>query len=233
MKGHSARIVSKAEQEEIDEFKTTACYAKIMRVCDEFLVVDEESQNVLAKDQILAACTDGGFVEHRKLHVKRVGVLPGNRGGEGLLWQRAHTRASKIKTSGFSLPAIRENAWLLQENPFSHEIGIFTEAITKSSPHYAQYKAADVDGGCLGSTHATHGMACVHDEVPCSIENISTKGRMDRSKVFSKDPGYESAVMQGVDYRMIKWVVGAACPKAMSIVSDALNTVTQIAEGEP
>lgn len=225
------RTVSREEQSVIDAFKQSKCYEKIMEVVTKYDEFEEEAQNVLAKDQILDACVNGGNVERRKLHVKQVGALPANRGGEGLVWKRAHTRASKIKTSGFSAAALRDNAWLLQENPFSHEIGKYTEALTMTSVHYAQIKAAQVEGGCLGSTHASHGFACVYDEVPCSIENISTKGSMDRKKVFARDAGYEHAVMEGVEYQMIKWFVGAACPRAMSIVSDALNTVNQIAEG--
>ena len=227
----SMRIISLAEQQVIDEFKATDCYKQICDAVNIYEADDAEAMNVGCKDRILMACTKGGNVQTRRLHVKQVAALQTNRGGEGLMWQRAHSTAYKIKLAGYSVPAISENAWTVEDNPFTREIAMWMEKICASSDHYANYSAADIVCGNLGATHATHGVACVYDEVRCELENISVKGRMNREKVFARDEQYKEACMVGIEYRMVRWYVAAACPKAMSIVSEALNTVSQIAEG--
>ena len=227
-----------AEQAVIDAWKKTACHTECKALCDEFSRAadnsNDNSRNVQYMDRLMGILGKYGDLEEDVwLHCKSVGPLPSNRRGEGLLWSRAQSRAAKIKQSGHSLTAWTNNAVAVAESPFTNEIGEFTVKITSTSEHFAKYEVSDVKAGALGATHATHGFAQVFDQVPCtSHDNISTDGRISRAKVFDNDPSYEKAVMVGSPYKLIKWVVRKALPKAIEIISDALNTIHQISEGE-
>jgi hypothetical protein len=100
------------------------------------------------------------------------------------------------------------------------------------SDKYAVYNVEQVRVGSLGATHFTHGMACAYDEVPCDIENISKDGRMNRNKIFDGDDIFKNTILTGVEYKIMKWVIHAALPQLTNIIMSALNTTTQISEGE-
>ena len=147
------------------------------------------------------------------------------------MWRRAHSRASKIKTAGFSLKTWKANAVVVQDNPHTRGIAIYTEARCKTSIYYANYVAKEVTHGNVGGTHATHGCACVHDEVPSPFANISINGKISKTKVFQDDNAFKTAVDDHLVFDEIPWYVYAALPGAIDIISEALNTVMQIGEG--
>ena len=88
---------------EIEALKRSACYAQLAPIATEYEKSDiADAKVVQLKDLILDASKKEGYAHYIKMHVKHVGGTPDNRGGEGLSWQRAHSRVSKIKSSGFS-----------------------------------------------------------------------------------------------------------------------------------
>ena len=164
--------------------------------------------------------------------MKQVGATPFNRGGEGLLWMRAHTRVEKISDSGCSLAAIRDNAVLLEDNPYTKEFANFTEALCKTDAHYANYESHTIKAANLGATHAFHGFACVYDEVQCEIETISVNGKMSRATCFQGDPMFEEFTMVGIPSVVLRWELYALLPECCKTVMRALNTVQQISDSE-
>ena len=217
---------------EVNNFKSSECY----RVLAEYVQMyesggDDVSQNVAMEDKIFSTLTEHSYMYDQVVNVKQVGTTPFNRGYEGLSWSRAHTRTHSIFNSGTSEAALAPNAVILEDNPFTKDFALYTEQVCASDPHYAKYSAADVKYGALGSTHATHGFACVDDEVPCEIAKISEDGKMNKAYMFQKDPVLKKFVIVGVPYKIVKWVVHAALPRISDIISAALNTVQQVSEG--
>ena len=104
----------------IEEFKGTQCYQELKLICDTFEASSEDSKNVKAKDKIIATAKAHDYAKVVHMNCKEVGGAPFNRGGEGLLWSRSHSRVKVIQKSGFSMPAIAENLVSVQEKyPFN------------------------------------------------------------------------------------------------------------------
>ena len=173
-----------AEKKLVDAFKLTDCYRELKALVDEFDAAPPlDSRNVQFKDKLMHCLLKHGEKQEGKLlHVKSVGAMPNNRGGEGLLWERAQSRASKIKASGYSEAAIADNAVVVEDNPYSHGFAKYTVERCKSNGRYARYKLEEIKAATVGSMHATHGFVCVRDEVPSSYGNISLDGKISRAK---------------------------------------------------
>ena len=215
-------------------FKATKCFAELSAICQQYDASEvHSSKNVQLKDKVLSSCQEHGWMTQQFLHMKEVGATPFNRGGEGLLWSRAHSRVAAVSQSGFSRPAIEENAVLLEDNPFTRAFARYTAELCKTDPHYATYSEHSIRYATLGGTHAVHGFACVGDEVPCSIESISVNGKMNKQKVCQNDPLLLKVVEKGMLFKYVmRWEVYAALPTVADIVVGALNTVHQVSEGQ-
>ena len=217
--------------EQIDNFRSSQCYTEIKEICDQFSA--SQRGNVEAKDLILEICARHKYSFHRVLHCKQVGAFPGNRGGEGVSWRRAHTRVMVIKTAGFSKNTIEPNAVAGEDNPFTREYAKFTAGHCRSHSKFANYKEEDVVVGAWGATHAMHGFSCVWDGVECDIDSLTKNGFMCKDQVCSNDPKglLRDAIDNGVNFTIIRWVVHAALPMVADIIGGALNTVQQTSEG--
>lgn len=212
-------------------FKQSPCYAELQSIVETYETVGD-AKIVQIKDRIWDSCVRGGMGYEKVMHVKECGACPTNRGGEGLSWYRAHSRASKIKISGFSLPAIVDNAFGMEDHPIDRIFAKYTAQLSNTDPHYARYDEMQVKIGCLGASHATHGFACVYDEVPCDIESLSTNGTIDKTVVYKNDEALRNACEHGLPFKIIRWQVATEFPVVLKIVQRALNTVMQIGEGE-
>ena len=219
--------------EAINAFKSTACFRELQDVITKFQKGDTAIGNVETKDAILDILLKHKYAEQRVLHCKQVGAWPGNRGGEGLLWRRAHSRLMIIKTSGFSERAIAHNAVAGEDNPYTREYAKFTVKLTGSHPQYAKYREEELVAGAWGATHAMHAFACVLDGVPTDLQSISKNGRIHRETVLENDVSgnFAHALDVGVNFVLVRWVVHAALPLVQDIVGSALNTVQQTSEG--
>ena len=191
---------------------------------------EENSRLVYWKDVAMELCEKHGYMTEDELHCKQMGIFKGNRDGEGVVPTRANKRLSIIVRVGYSQAAIRDNLVGIYDNPFTKEIEAHTLVQCALDESFAQYKEGEIKGGTLGAGHATHGFAQLHDERPCSIENISEHGKMSKSKCY-KDPGVKRATEIGNRYKMFRWEIGAVFPAIPTLVQSALNTVTQTAEG--
>ena len=127
----------------------------------------EDEVIVWIKDQVIEACLEYKYAYYMVMHPKWLGCVPYNRGGEGLMWHRAHSRASIIRKSGFSKAAIHSNAVGVEDHPVKKEIAKFTIQLCSVSDRFARYVEEEIKGGTLGAGHANHGFACLHDKVPC------------------------------------------------------------------
>ena len=215
----------------IAAFKHTACFRELSTIIEEYDTNLDDAKLVQTKDKILDTCMKHGYASEVMYHVKQVGACPTNRDGEGLSYSRAHSRLSVIKSSGFSLVAFKQNAIAMEDNP-EKTFGKYTANLAKASPGHARYDPFEIKIGCLGATHATHGLACCLDEVPCSIANISEGGKISMQKVFAGDEELKQACMKGIPFKTFRWEVGHVFPQVLKIVQRALNTVSQVAEGE-
>ena len=86
--------------------------------------------------------------------------------------------------SGFSLSTIRQNCVCIEDNPFTCAIAKYMTDLTSRSPMFANYDGCKIEVGTLGAGHASHGMAQIHDQVQCSMPQISVNGRMSKAKCF-------------------------------------------------
>ena len=191
----------------------------------------ENEQVVKMKDDIIESAKTHKFCNPVKYHVKQVGVDPSNRDGEGLSDLRAQSRVMVIKSGGFSLPTIRPNCVSMQENPFNKRIEKFTLLQCSKSQKYARYQPNMIRSGTLGAGHATHGFAQLYDEVPCNLPKISENGKMSKSICY-QDKGIRDACEDGLWYDEIDYRIEIVFPMIPSIISAALNTVSQVALGE-
>jgi hypothetical protein len=191
----------------------------------------ENEQVVKMKDDIIGSAQRHKFCNPVKYHVKQVGVDPSNRDGEGLSDLRAQSRVMVIKSGGFSLPTIRPNCVTMQENPFNKRIEKFTLLQCSKSQKYARYQPNMIRSGTLGAGHATHGFAQLYDEVPCNLPKISENGKMSKSICY-QDKGIRDACEDGLWYDEIDYRIEIVFPMIPSIISAALNTVSQVALGE-
>ena len=119
----------------------------------------------------------------------------------------------------------------VEDHPVTQEFARYTAALCATSDKYANYKVEEVKIGCLGATHATHGMSCIFDSVPCDIQSISKNGKMSQDKLFEHDQEFKAAVMQNINYKVLRWEVHAVLPKIASIIMSGLNTEQHIGEG--
>ncbi|CAK0857291.1 unnamed protein product [Prorocentrum cordatum] len=204
-------------------------------LCDEYDAESKESAgNVELKGRILAVCHKCQHSYQQVFHCKQVGAMESNCGGEGVQWRRAHGRVQVIKTSGFSLAAIMNNAVAGEDNPYTKEYAKYTVKQCAKHPCFAKYQEDEIRIGAWGATHALHGFACVHDRVKSEYESLTKDGYMDLDVVCNRDKRglLRDAIVNGVKFTVVKWVVHAALPMVAKIVGDALNTVQQTSEGE-
>jgi len=214
----------------IREFMKSSCYQELRAISDCY-TDKTDAQIVGMKDDIIRIALRDNYGYSQIVHVKQVGATPFNRGGEGLLVARAHSRVTVIKQSGCSYAAIRDNAVLLEDDPRTNAFGVYTENLCKTDPRYARMRASQIRFANLGATHAFHGFCCVHDEVECKIPAISEDGKMSKAKIFNGDALLREYVEVGVPSIVLKYVVHATLPKISEIVMRALNTVMQVGEG--
>ncbi|CAK0910872.1 unnamed protein product [Prorocentrum cordatum] len=212
---------------DVQQFKATACYRELKMLCDEYDAESKESAgNVELKDRILAVCHKYQHSYQQVFHCKQVGAMESNRGGEGVQWRRAHGRVQVIKTSGFSLAAIMNNAVAGEDDPCTKEYAKYTVKQCAKHPCFAKYQEDEIRIGAWGATHALHGFACVHDRVKSECESLTKDGYMDLDVVCNRDMRglLRDAIVNGVKFTVVKWVVHAALPMVAKIVGDALNT---------
>jgi hypothetical protein len=192
----------------------------------------EGSDNVVTlKDDIIRACKQHKCCRAATLHVKQIGPHPSNRDGEGLAAERAQTRLKVIKKGGCSLATLRPNCVAIEDNPTTRSVAKFTMEVCSMSEQFARYSLDEVKAGTLGAGHATHGFAQLHDEVPCTIPEISEDGKMSKKKCYS-DKHIKACVENGIEYDLIDWRVERAFPIIPHIIQSALNVVQQVSEGE-
>jgi hypothetical protein len=216
----------------IAKFKASTCFKQLNAIAENYELADEGSaKNMQVVERICRIATDGGYMYVQPFHCKQVGCMPSNRGGEGMLWTRAHTRVEKIDKAGFVLKVLEANALAVEDNPITLEFAKYTTALCSTSEKYANYISEEIKIGCLGATHATHGMSCVYDQVPCDMPSISKNGRMSQEKIFENDDDFRAAVMTNVRYKVLRWEVNAVLPKLSSIIMSGLNTEQHIGEG--
>ena len=209
-----------------------ALYETLADVCQKFSDGRQDNSQLVAfKDIIFDSCKQHNYAETRVMHVKSMGCHHKNRDGAGIHTRRAISRIVRIKSAGFSHAALFGNLVGIEDHPIDKTIEKFTLSMCARSPEYAQYKEGDIKGGTLGGSHCTHGLAMVYDERPCNVPEISEQGHISQSICF-KDRLLKAATMEGMEYFMIKWEVEAVFPTVPIIVQAALNTVSQIAEGE-
>ena len=218
----------------IAAFKATACYTEVCKICSGFENVSDEAdaKNVAAKDKIMATLRTHGYCTGADMHCKEVGGTPFNRGNEGLLATRSHRKIVSIKASGYSPSAINENLITLQDNPYTKQFAKYTANLHKLNKMYAPYKEDEVKVGSLGASHAVHGFACTYEEVETDQPSIAIDGKISKEKVYANDELLKNACEGQLKYAVIRWEVFAAIPLACKIVSKALNTIQQVAEGE-
>ena len=207
-------------------------FEELQVIVGKYMSKDSDNDQVVKmKDEILESAKKFKFCNAIKYHVKQVGVYHKNRDGEGLSDVRAQSRVMVIKCGGFSLPTIRPNCVVMQENPFTKHIEKFTLEQCSKSPKYARYEPNMIRAGTLGAGHATHGFAQLLDEVPCDLPKISDNGRMSK-KLCYQDKGIQSACEDGLWYDEIDYRIEVVFPMIPTIVSAALNTVSQVSLGE-
>ena len=148
-------------------------------------------------------CEEEGYAYERVFQVKEIGALPTNRDNEGCTFTRAHTRASKIKGAGCSKSTLEKNAVATEDDPRTRCIAKYTASLQLKDARYTRYSEKDIKIGNLGATHATHGLACIKDEVPCDFENISENGKMSKFKCF-KDPVIKHIVENGFNVKVLR-----------------------------
>jgi hypothetical protein len=192
---------------------------------------EDNTQVVTCKDLIMDACRKHNQTYKIVCTVHQLGIHPLQRDGEGVHCGRAQTRVAMIKSIGFSWAAISPNLICMEDNPHTKAIEKMTLKQCASNPKYARYREGTIVGGSLGAGHAIHGAAQLVDEVPCDISSISENGKMSKAKCF-KDKGLKAFCEDGLAVEMIKWQVEDAFKEVPKIIQSALNTVTQVAEGE-
>ena len=192
---------------------------------------EDSTQVVAYMDQILAACRKHNKTNTRHLKALQLGIHPDQRDGQGVHAGRAQTRISSIKASGFSWAAIQPNLIGVEDHPTKCHIASKTMQQIATDNRYAKYVSSDIVGGALGAGHAIHGAAQVIQEMPCTISNISENGKMSKSKCY-KDLKLKAFIEDGFDIEMIHWHVEEEFPLVPKIIQSALNTITQVAEGE-
>jgi hypothetical protein len=121
---------------------------------------ENDGQTVKLKDDALSSLELYGFVYTTDVHPKRMGCHPQNRGGEGITWARAQTRLSVIKSAGFSLGAIRDNAIGVEDHPLNKHIEAYTLEQCALSNQYAKYVKGEIKYGSIGAGHANHLLSC-------------------------------------------------------------------------
>ena len=219
-----------AQNDELASFQKSPACAKLKVVVDNY-EEDAESAVVTSAEGILGICDQDGYSYERVFRLKEIGALPTNRDKEGCSFYRAHSRASTIVKIGCSKSILEKNAVATEDDPRTRYIAKYTASLQHKDDRYARYSEKEVQIGNLGATHANHGLACIQDEVPCSIENISENGRMSKLKCF-KDPVIKDIIENGFNVRVLRWVVCATFPEIAHIVSESPNTMEQVAEGE-
>jgi hypothetical protein len=201
--------------------------AKFKKVVQDF--ENEKIGIVAAKDSLLTIALDNNLAYKLKLPARFVGVHPSNRNGEGLEPNRVHTRGGLIVQSGWSWSAINDNSICIEDSP-NKAIAKFTIGLTKMSPKFASYDEKEVKAGSLGAGHANHWLACLAQQVPCEVANISEHGKMSPSKCC-KDIGVKEAMEHGLNWLVIRWEVEADCPTIPFIIQGALNAQASTHEG--
>ena len=191
--------------DELTTFQQSSTCAKLRAVVEEYQN-DSAATVVSVEETILQICEEDGYAYERVFQVKEIGALPSNRDNKGCTFTRAHSRASKIKREGCSQSILEKSAVATEDDPRTRYIAKYTASLQFIDVRYARYREKDVRIGSLGAMHATHGLACIQDEVPCAFENISENGRMSKLKCF-KDPVIKHIIENGFNVRVLRWVV--------------------------
>ena len=191
----------------------------------------ENTQVVRYKDDIVSLCTEHRYGSYRRWHCKQIACHPKNRDNQGIHLKRAHSRISRIKMAGCSEDALRPNRIAIEDNPFTKHIEKFNVDISAQHEEYAQYRKGEVEAGTLGASHTNHGMAQLYDQRPCDVEGISEMGIMSHNLCF-QDELLKKYTLEGMDWFTIKWEIEEVFPLVPIIIQAALNTVTQMTEGE-
>ena len=208
-------------------------FDELETVCTAFIGPDggKNDQIVAMKDEIMRSTKAHYFCREVNYKPKQVGPHPCNRDGEGLSEARAQSRVQVMIHGGFSKPTMRANSISMQDHPINKHVEEFAVRMCGKSPRYARLEKNMILAGTLGAGHSMHGLAQIIDEVPCDLPRISLAGRMSKQMCFA-DKGIRSACEDGVMFDEIDYRVEVVFPMVPSIISAALNTVTQVAMGE-
>jgi len=164
------------------------------------------------------------------LKPKQFGVHPSNRDGEGFVFGRAISRGVKMLTTGYSKKTFAQDAYCLEDHPINRHIAKFSVNQNMLYPGMAKFNESEIRVGPGGGTHANHFKCMVLDESPCDHPRIAEFGKLSQRKCFA-DKAFHDACVKGDKWKMFRWPVEACFPIIPTIIQQARNAVSQIAEG--
>ena len=97
-------------------------------------------------------------------------------------------RTCRLNSIGFVKQLFEESAYCFEADPakLSAQAAL---TLFASDPRFAVYDPREIIGCSVGGSHTNHAVLAVEQGRPCSLEEISTDGKLDKS-MFYKYPDF-------------------------------------------
>jgi len=182
---------------------------------------DTDPKIAMLVDQFQKRCQTLEMCSKQRVAPKLVGIHPSNRDDYGVSKGDVHDLGSGICCIGYVDSATRPAA--MQEHP-DKRVDIYTRLVTDPIPELATFTPGTVIAGSMANTQSNQFLCAVIDGCPSHIEDITTDGKLDRSKL-ERDAGMTQPLSEGMEWDMFRWEVEEAYPEFPRFLQKARNAV--------
>lgn len=182
---------------------------------------EQDGRLVSVVDSVLDRLEKQGLAYRLSIPARFVGVHHQNRSGYGVSEPEVHALGSEIIGMGWSWQACSHAVCIEDDDKKSVEQ--FTLKAKRSSEGLGVARAGEIRYGSLSCSHTNQFLCAVLDEVPCSIPEISSHGRICRAQLESHDDALKGALSNGLKWLVLKACVGELYPSLCDLVQEACN----------
>lgn len=192
---------------------------------------DKPSALLSTVDAVIKKLEQHQLAYKARLQPRQVGVHPKNRDGCGLNYEDVHGLGHDIACLGWSWEEVGK-AVAVEEEPGSACIEDFNRRLAEGNSKLPAVIPDSLKYGSLSCSHTNMFLRCMASAVESQDEMLSTDGKLDLSKLRSRDANFAAAVEQGLSWTVLSHHVATHCPEFLEMLQTAKNASGHISRKE-
>ena len=193
----------------------------------------DNAKVVSVVEEVLKKLESQKLVYRARIHPRRVGVHPANRGGWGISVVEVHALGGEIIEMGWSMQATA-HAVCVEDNA-SGDIAAFTCRLSSNTDGLGKVPPQEIKFGSLSCSHTNQFLVAVLCAVETEQEELVAVPGVDKRMSASKlsvDPNFKDALDNGLHWLVISSIAAQLYPNLCDLVQHARNKTGSVQRNE-